>query len=144
MTSTSNKPTAIFWVIGILALLWNLAGVSQFFAQAMNTESWRSSFDAEMLAIIDNLPLWYIVVFAVAVFASTLACIFLLVRKKIAVPLFLIGLVAVTIQCGFNLFVNEAKEFYTTFQIIMTLVLPLIAAALYFYARKCAQKGWLT
>ncbi|WP_235295779.1 hypothetical protein [Portibacter marinus] len=144
MSTSTSKPGYLFWIIVVLALLWNLAGVSQFFAQAMNTESWRANFTPEMLEIMDNLPLWYIVVFAIAVFISTFACVFLLFRKKLAVPLFLIGFFAVTIQCTFNLFINEAKAFYGFGQIAITIILPIVSFALYWYARKCEKKGWLT
>jgi len=143
MNTHSSKPNVFFWIIGVVALLWNLAGVSQFFAQAMNAETWRANFTPELLEIMDNLPLWYIVVFAVAVFASTLASVMLLVRRKLAVPLYLVGLIAVIIQSSFNLFVNEAKQYYGAVEITMTILLPIFSAFLYFYVRRADSKGWL-
>ncbi|GLR16193.1 hypothetical protein [Portibacter lacus] len=138
-----TRPNIVFWIIGAVALLWNLMGVMAFFTQAMNSDSYRASIPADQLAIIDALPLWYILVFAVAVFASALACIFLLVRRKLAVPLFLIGFIAVLIQSSYNLFYNAGRAFYAMPQYIMLVSLPIVSALLYWYARRCDQKGWL-
>ncbi len=143
MNTTSTKPNVWFWVIGIVALLWNLAGCSQFFQQAMNSESWRANFTPEMLEIIDKLPLWYIVVFAVAVIASTIACILLLMRRKLAVPFFLVGLIAVAIQSFYNGFINEARETYNMPQYIITAILPIFSFVLLYYARRADKLSWL-
>ncbi len=143
MNDTTNKANLFFWIIGILALLWNLMGVSAFVMQSSNSEAWRSTQTPEQLRIMDALPSWYMIVFGVAVIASAIACILLLMRRKYAEVVFLIALVAVLIQSGYNLFVNEAKASYTAGQYAMLAFIPIVSALLYWYAGRCRKKGWL-
>ena len=99
--SNLNKPSMGFWVISIVAFIWNAMGVNAYVQQAYQTDSFKAAYTAEQLEIMSRLPSWYTAVFAVAVFASLLGCIFLLLRKKLAVTLFKLGLLAVIHPLGF-------------------------------------------
>ncbi len=81
---TTTKPPVWFWIISILALIWNSMGVNQYLQQAYNTEAFKSMVSTEELEMISQLPTWYTAVFAIAVFAGALGCILLLLRKKLA------------------------------------------------------------
>lgn len=81
---TTTKPPVWFWIISILALIWNSMGVNQYLQQAYNTEAFKSMVSTEELEMIGQLPTWYTAVFAIAVFAGALGCILLLLRKKLA------------------------------------------------------------
>jgi hypothetical protein len=143
MTSTSKNPNKVYWIITIIALFWNLMGVAQFFMQAMNTESFRAQYSAEDLVIIDNLPLYYILIFAVAVFASFLGVVFLIARRKQAIAFFTVGLIAVLLQSAYNLFINDGKSAYGPVQYAMLIMIPAIAAILWYYANLANRRGWL-
>ena len=79
---TTTKPPVWFWIISILALIWNSMGVNQYLQQAYNTEAFKSMVSTEELEMISQLPTWYTAVFAIAVFAGALGCILLLLRKS--------------------------------------------------------------
>ena len=140
----SRKPNIWFWIIGIIALLWNAMGVNQYLQQAYNTDAFKAMYSKEQLEIINSLPSWYTAVFAIAVFVSLLACILLLLRKKFAVTLFLIALLAVVIQTVYNLFLNPGKEMYGGFEYSMLLMIPLASFLLYIYSKKANVNGWLS
>ncbi len=97
MSNHSNKPSVIFWVIAVLALLWNSMGINAYIQQAYKTDSFKEMYSAEQLEIINNLPSWYTAIFAIAVFVSVLGCILLLLRKRLAINVFLIACIAVVI-----------------------------------------------
>lgn len=143
MTTKSNKPSVAFWIIGIIGLIWNLMGVDGYINQSYKTERFKAMYTEEQLEIIFNLPPWVTAAFAIAVFSSVLACIFLLLRKKIAKNFFLIGLLAVIIQTTYNLFINPGKEMYGSMEYSMLITIPLFAVFLYWYAKKCADDGIL-
>ncbi len=144
MTNSTNKPTTSFWVIVVLALIWNLMGVSAYIQQAYNTDGFRAQYSDEQLTIIDALPSWYTAIFAIAVFASAIGCILLLLRKKSAVILFQIGLLAVIVQTIYNLFINEGKEFYGSFEYSMLIMIPIVSLFLLWYSKQATTKGWLS
>ena len=85
MTKSTNKPNATFWVVGIIALIWNAMGVDAYIQQAYNTVRHQEMYpDPAQLEIVNNLPSWLTAVFAIAVFSGALGCLFLLLRKNIA------------------------------------------------------------
>ncbi|MGK0307490.1 MAG: hypothetical protein ACI8RP_000442 [Urechidicola sp.] len=142
--SSLNKPSMGFWVISIAAFIWNAMGVSAYLRQAYQTDSFKAMNTPEQLEIINRLPSWYIAVFAAAVFASLLGCIFLLLRKEFAVTLFKLGLLAVIIQTVYNLFMNEGKENYGTFEYSMLLMIPIASIFLVWFSKNVSSKGWLS
>ena len=144
MTNLASKPNVGFWIISAVALLWNLLGVDGFIGQAMMSERFKTMYTEEQLEVINNLPSWYIVVFGIAVIASALACIMMLLKKKIAVQLFQLGLLAVLIQTTFNLFVNEGRYAYGPFEYSMLVLIPAVAVLLLLYSKSALKKGWIS
>jgi hypothetical protein len=140
---TTNKPNTGFWIIAVLALLWNLMGVFQYLATTLMADTINEALPEEQVALMNALPSWYSYVFAVAVFAGVIGCILLLIRKKLAVPLFGISLIAVLVQMGYWLFATDVMDVMGMQAVIMPLVVIIIAIFLYFYSKGAAQKGWL-
>jgi hypothetical protein len=135
--STSNKPPVWFWIVSVIALLWNGAGVFQYLQQAYQTESFKTMNTPEQLEIYANLPSWHTAAFAIAVFGGLLGCLALILRKKIAYTLFLISLIAVIIQMGYLTFSLKMGN-------IMTAMIVVVAILLVWFAKKGIAKGWLS
>lgn len=142
MNTTNSKPSASFWAISIIALLWNLMGVNQYILMAYKSESVRTGLSAEKLALIDATPVWSTAAFATAVFAGALGCIVLLLRKKLANTLFLVSFLGIIIQ-NIDAFMRFKISEFTGAEITFTLLIPLIGLFLIWYSKKCISKGWL-
>jgi len=143
-TELTTKPPIWFWIVSAIALLWNAMGVNAYLQQAYNTEAHRAQYNESQLELIANQPSWYTAVFALAVFAGILGCISLLLRKKWARLLFIISLLGVIGQLYYNLVVVKSHEMFTsTFEIVMTIMIPLIAVLLLWFSKKGIVKGWL-
>ena len=139
MTTTStNKPPIWFWIVSVIALIWNGLGVDGYLGQAYNTERHRSSFTPEQLEVAANAPSWIMGAFAIAVFAAVLGAIFLLLRKKIATTFWMISLIAVILQMGYALITGEAAS------IVMVLMIIVFAFAFLWFSRLSASKGWIS
>lgn len=144
MTSATRKPTLLFWIIGIIALIWNGMGVDAYINQAYQTERYKAMYSEEQLEMISNLPSWYTAVFAIAVFSSFVGCILFLLRKKQAISLLFLGLIAVIIQTGYNLFLNPGKDVYGAMEYSMLVMIPLFALFIYWYAKSALGKGYIS
>ena len=141
MTSEStsqSKPSIWFWIISVLALIWNGMGVNAYLQQAYNTEDFRMMKTPEQLEIIANLPAWITAVFAIAVFAGLLGCIALLLRKKWAINLLLLSLIAVIVQMGY-FFIKGYSD-----NMGMTLAIIVVALFLVWFSKRVNSKGWLS
>ncbi len=141
--SNSNKPNAVFWVIGIIALLWNIIGVVMYLGQAyMNDEALALLPQAEQ-DFYNNMPAWVTAAFAIAVFTGLFGCIALLLRKKIAVLLFTLSIIAVLTQQIYNFFIQDFVEL-GGLRMIGPLLIVVISFFLMFYSKAQKAKGVLS
>ncbi len=141
--TTTNKPNALFWVISIVALLWNLAGVGAYMGQKLMSEETIAAMSQAEQDIISNTPMWYHIAFALAVWFGLLGCIGLLLKKKWAKPVFIISLVGIVFQMVYNLFISGALDIYGPGAAVMPVLVVLIGIFLIWYAGNCIKKGWL-
>ena len=141
--TTTNKPNTGFWIIAVIALIWNIMGVFQYLSSTLMKDEMRELMTEDQLALMDSLPSWYTAAFAIAVFSGLLGCLLLLMRRKWAVPVFLVSLLAVLVQMGYWLFATDAMTVYGTQAVIMPLIVIIVAIFLYFYSKGASQKGWL-
>ena len=141
---TTTKPTAGFWIISIMALVWNIMGVMQYLVEQYEVESFRAMLTDEQLALIDGAPAWSTALFAIAVFGGFLGSLYLLLRKKWATPIFLISFICILVNMGYSVFAtNHAEVFGMVQGVIMPVIIALIGLFLYFYSKRSAAKGWL-
>ncbi|NVJ89526.1 MAG: hypothetical protein HWD82_08815 [Flavobacteriaceae bacterium] len=135
---TTTKPTTPFWIIGILALIWNLLGVAAYLFQAFITDEMIAQLPEEQQAeFLIKHPAWFTAIFAIAVFGGSLACIFLLLRKKIAYYLFILSGVCAIVQQVY-LFMNVEMS-----SIVMPIMIIIFCLFLIWYSKKAADDGIL-
>ena len=144
MTVSKNKPTTSFWVIGIVALIWNLMGVFAYLQQAYMTAEDLAALPIEEQALYENVPAWVTAAFALAVFGGALGCVLLLLRKKLATFVFIISFVSILAQMTYNLFMSKAMEVYGPGGMIMPVMVIVIGAYLIWYSKKMEAQGVLT
>lgn len=142
--TTTHKPNTAFWIIAVLALLWNLMGAANFLTSTFMADAMKEVATPEQIGLMEALPSWYTIVFGIATIGGVLGCIMLLARKKLAVGLFLISLIAVLIQMGYWLFATDAMDVMGPQAAIMPMIVIAIGIFLYFYSKGAAQKGWLS
>jgi len=136
--SQAGKPPVWFWIVSVLALIWNGMGVNAYLQQAYNTESYREMYPPEQLEIAANMPSWVTAAFAIAVFGGALGSIALLLRKKLANTLLILSLLAVIVQMGY-LLMND----YVT-SMVMTIMIIVFAIFIVWFSRNATAKSWLS
>ncbi len=142
-TETRIKPPTWFWVVSVLALLWNLSGVVAYLSQAyMGVEDLEKMSQAERL-LFESRPVWVTGAFALAVWGGALGCIALLLRKKWAVPILAISLVGILAQMSYVFFISNSFEVYGPGAMVMPIMVIVIGIVLVFFARKASAKQWL-
>lgn len=133
-----KKPTTKFYIIGVLALIWNLMGVGAYLIQAFMTEEMIATLPEEQQAeFLVEHPAWYTALFAIAVFGGALACILLLARKKIAYYLFLVSGISAIAQQGYLL------ATVTLSSVVMPIMIIIFCIFLIWYSKRCITEGIL-
>ncbi len=129
-----------FWVIGAIALLWNVAGAINFFVQ-MDPDMLASYRESER-AIVEGRPAWATAAFAIAVFSGAFGCLFLLLRKSLAYYLFIASLLGVI---GAIIHALGADIDFGSGEILGIIVMPLVMAMfLIWYSKLAESKGWIS
>lgn len=139
----ANKPPIWFWIIAILALLWNIMGVLAYLAQAYITDEAIASLPEAEQSFYNNMPAWATAAFAIAVFAGALGCILLLLRKKIASILFILSLIGIVMQTTYNFFLQDFIVLSGS-RMVMPILVLLVAIFLIWFSKKATVKAWIS
>ena len=138
------KPPVWFWIIVVVMTLWNAAGVAAFVAQVTMTPEALAQLPAEEQALYTGLPVWALAAFAVAVFGGLLGCLGLILRKRWAVPLFVLSLIGVLVQFGHALLQTSAVEVHGTQAVIGPVVIIVAGIFLIWFSLLASKRQWLT
>jgi len=155
-TASVNKPPAWYWLVAVAALLWNLLGgfvftimvlmvsgtldIASEEALAGLTESQRSQ-QITTKEVILSTPMWSNVAFAIAVGFGLAGSIALLLRRKVALPFFVVSLLGVLVQNSYNFLLSDAVEKMGAG--LSPLVIG-VAVALTPFTLYCSNKKWLS
>lgn len=141
--TTPTKPATWFWVVSAIALVWNLMGVMAYVAQVtMSPEAFEALPENER-ALLQAVPAWATSAFAIAVWGSTVGCILLLIRKKLATPVLIFSFMGIIVQMYYNLFMSNTMEVYGPGGMIMPMMVLVIGVFLIWFSRKATSNGWI-
>lgn len=94
--------------------------------------------------LYNQMPAWVTGAYAIAVFGGTLGCVFLLMRKSWAVPVFIVSLVAIVVQMGYSLFLTPVLEVRGGAAAILPVLVTLVGIYLVWFASQSRKEGVLT
>ena len=140
MTNSINKPPIWFWIVSVIALIWNGLGVMAYLGKAFATDEMITALPTEQqVEFLVEYPAWYTAAFALAVFCGAFGCIALLIRKKWAYTLFVISAIGAIIQHTY-LFMNVEMTGSTLIMPIMVIIVCLLLIS---FAKKAMSKNWI-
>jgi hypothetical protein len=133
------------WLVGILAVLWNSVGVVDYVMTQLQNAAYMSAFTQVQLDYFYSQPMWVTISWGIAVWSSLIGSILLLMRKKISVGVFLLSIVGVVVTSVYSYGLSNGYEIMGgLFALIFSIMIFVIAVALYFYAKSMTNKGVLT
>lgn len=140
---TNQKMATWFLVVAIVLTLWDLMGVISFFQHITISDEALQAMPQNERELYGSYPLWTKVAFAVAVFGGFLGSILLLLKKKLAKPVFIVSLIAVIVQMFHSLFIAKAMDVYGPGATIMPIMVIAIGIFQIWLANFGIKKGWL-
>lgn len=134
------------WLVGTLALLWNLMGSLDFTMTQLHSEAYLKQLTPEQRDYFFHLPFLISVTWGVATWGSAFGSLLLLLRRRAAVPIFWIALVAVLVTFAHNYIFSDGLKVMgdkSSGAIIFCLVIIVVAIFLLLYARAMNRRGVL-
>jgi len=126
-----------FWVICILALIWNVMGSMNYLMQ-MNPEM-LANYPEAAKSLVESRPAWATGAFAIAVFGGVIGDILLILRKTVAYYLFIASLLGVIVTNIHTVQVTSAVDIW-----IGSAMSLAVAAFLIWYSKLVKGKGWVS
>lgn len=143
-STTSNNVPVWFWIVSVVGLLWFLMDASAFYMRVFGADAAMAQMPENQQMLYKTMPSWVNVVFALEVIGGLLGCIGLLLRKKWALPLFIISIVGVLCQSFYIWFLSDAVNVMGSMAIVMPALAIVIGLVMIFFSRSSIAKGWLT
>lgn len=141
--TNSTKPPMWFWVVAILALTWNLMGVSAYLQQTMASDDLLSKMEKAVSDLINQRPAWATAAFAIAVWGGAFGSLLLLLRKKLAHLIFIASLAGIIVQMCYNYFMAKSVADYGPGDHVMSVMILGFGIYLVFFAKKGIAAKWL-
>lgn len=133
-----------FWIVAGILVLWNIMGCVTWVRDVMMTEDMMAQLPPEQQALYSERPEWIVPVYALAVFAALAGSILLILKNKLAIPLYAVSLVAVVAQFGYVLFVMDAIGSLGFVQAAALPIFIFVAGVFeLWFAFMAKGKGWL-
>ena len=139
----STQPSWFNWVI-YAAIAWNLIGVIQFYAHISVTPEQIASMPLEQQQLLAAMPAWVDIAFAIAVIFGLLGSIALLMKKALAVQIFVISMAGILVQNYYSLFMRNAVEVMGPAAIAVPATVFTISVLLIWLSISAKGKGWIS
>lgn len=137
------RPPIHFWIVAIIAVLWNAVGAFDYVATQLRLESYMSAFTEEQLDFFYGIPTWAVASWAIAIWSAVLGSLAMLFRLRWAVHLFIVSLLAMLVTSFQNFVLSNGAEIMGTGGLIFSAVIALISIFLVFYNRAMLKHGVL-
>jgi hypothetical protein len=141
----ASKTPWHLWVVGIVSLLWNAMGATDFTMTQAKSEVWLKAFTPEQLAYIHGFPLWSVVAWGVGTWGSFLGSVMLLARKGLAFHLFAASLAGALLTSLYSFGLSDGLKIMGggAGMIAFNAIIVTISVLLLVYAKNMRKRGVL-
>ncbi len=140
----TSKVPMWFWIVAVVALLWNIMGGMIFLTEMFAQEAAMEGMTDEQKAWVRSTPSWIYFVFGISVVTGLLGSIGLLMRRNFPVIVFSISFVAVLVQMIYTMVIAGGLQIMGPSGAVMPAIVIVLAfiwlvASIYFN-----RQGWLS
>jgi hypothetical protein len=140
--TTWTKTPWHLWLIGVIALLFNAIGVFDFVMTMAQGDDYLAiaGLTPDQIAHYVEMPAWMTVIWALGVFGAS---ILLLLRRKLALPVFILSLGAFLISLLYTYVLTNGGAIMGREMAIMSAVIAGLLIFFSWYARLMSAQGVL-
>jgi hypothetical protein len=131
------------WIIGVLALLWNMMGAFDYLATKLQLDFYMSQFSEEQLAYFYGFPAWVVSAWAFGVWGALAGSVGLLLRRKWSVWAFVVSIAGMVVTTIYNFGMTNGAEIMGSGAMVFSIIIWVISIFLVVYSWSLAKKGVL-
>jgi hypothetical protein len=132
------------YVVGVIAVLWNAIGAFDYVMTQTRNATYMGAFTPEQLEYFYSFPAWMVAAWALAVWGGVAGGVLLLMRRRLAVPVFLVSMVAMVLTTIYSYLLSNGMEMFgSAAGHAFNALIFGVGVALYVYALKMKARGVL-
>lgn len=145
MTDAPMRTPWHLWAIGVIAVLFNSIGVFDFVMSLAQGAKYQASagMTPDQIAHYQQMPSWMTLVWAIGVFGAFLASILLLLRRKLALAVFVLSLAAFLASLLYTYVLTNGGAIMGQQMAIASAVIAGLLVFFAWYSRFMAVRGVL-
>ena len=135
MSELKSKPPLSFWIISILALIWNINGVISYTRIIFRSDEIFNGFSGPEKEYLAAIPVVISVIFGIYIFAGLSGSLLLLLKRKKAALILLAAFITQIIYQHYFLVTQETIEItsknltYSIISIVISFLLVVFASS---------------
>jgi hypothetical protein len=141
-TAAPRTPVHL-WTVGVLSLLWNAFGAFDYVMTNIRDPGYLARFPAEVIQMIDELPVWVMAAWALGVWGAVAGSILLLLRSRFAVHAFALSLAGLAASSAYQAALDMPAALGTTAMAAINVAIWAAAVLFLVYATRARRKGVL-
>ena len=145
MSDAAIKAPWHLWLVGIVAVLFNSIGVFDFVMSMTQGEAYMASagMTPEQIAHYRDMPAWMTFVWALGVFTAFAASVLLLLRRKLAFPIFVLSLAAFLLSLLYTYVLTDGGAIMGQQMGVTSAIIAALLALFSWYAWRMGKAGVL-
>lgn len=140
MTMDRDAVPGWFKPAAIASALWMMLGCVMYLLEVSTDPA---TLPADQRPMMEAIPIWMWAAFAVAVWVGLAGAVMLLMRRRLAVPLLGVSVLAMLVQNSAYLIDPELSAAVPVATLWLPLVIIGITLLVFLFARHAARRGWL-
>ena len=145
MDQDTKPPVPVpYWVISIVAVLWNLLGCLALGGEIFAQDAMMKGMTDAQIQWARDIPSWIYLIYALAVYGGLYGSIMLLLRKKWSIFPLSISFVAVIVQMVYTMVIAGGLEVMGWGGAAMPAMVICLAGFFVWFSMSANSKGWLS
>ena len=145
MTDTTSRTPWHVWLVGVIAVLFNGIGVFDYVMSMTQGAAYmaKAGMTPAQIAHYQAMPSWMIAVWAIGVWGAMLGSLLILLRNKLAFPVFAVSLAAFLVSLVYTYVLTNGGEAMGGQMVIASVTITALLLFFIYYARLMTKRGVL-
>ena len=138
----SHNVPAWYWAAAIAALLFEALGCYLYLVEVRMSAQDIAALPLDQGAVLAARPAWYYAAYGTAVWLGLTGTVGLLLRRRWAVPLLLVSLIAVLVQFSSVFLVPAMRAVTPSDALLLPVVIIILCYGIFMLSRLARRRGW--
>jgi hypothetical protein len=145
VTHTTIKTPWHLWLVGVIAVLFNAIGVFDYVMSMAQGASYMAAagMTPAQIAHYQEMPIWMTAVWTIGVWAAMLGSVLILLRNKLAAPVFAVSLAAFLVSLVYTYLLTNGAEIMGQSMAIANIVITVLLLFFMWYSWQMTGRGVL-